>query len=55
VIVALVIAERTAGPASYGTYPQLHAGGGAAEVAGIAAALAVVALLPFADRRGIAR
>jgi energy-coupling factor transport system permease protein len=53
-LIALVIAARLAGVASFAAYPSLDAPVGPAEV-GLAVALIVVALLPFADRRGIER
>jgi energy-coupling factor transport system permease protein len=54
-VVALTIASRAVPWAGFGTYPQLHAtGGGAATAAALALAYAIAALLPFADRRGIA-
>jgi hypothetical protein len=53
--VALTIAARTTGFATFHTYPQLRAPGGAAEPLALVAAYALVALLPFADRRGIER
>jgi energy-coupling factor transport system permease protein len=53
-IVALTIAARTGSFASFSTYPLLASGGGALEPLALAAAYAVVALAPFADRRGIA-
>jgi energy-coupling factor transport system permease protein len=52
-LVALTVAARVTGWASFATYPELH-GSGLAESASLAAAYAVVALLPFAGRRGIA-
>jgi energy-coupling factor transport system permease protein len=54
VIGAVTVAMRAAGWARYDTYPSLH-GAGAAEALAVGGALAVVALLPFADRRGIER
>jgi energy-coupling factor transport system permease protein len=51
-LVALAVAARAAGVATFAAYPTLHAPAGAAEVA-LAVAVVVVALLPFADRRGI--
>ena len=54
VLLALVVAARLAGVASFAAYPSLHAPVGPAED-GLAIALIVVALLPFADRRGIER
>jgi energy-coupling factor transport system permease protein len=52
-LVALTIAVRLGGWASFDTYPELHAHGGAGEAWALSVAYAVVALLPFADRRGI--
>jgi energy-coupling factor transport system permease protein len=49
-----VIGARLAGVAAFEAYPALDAPAGAAELV-LCAALAVVALLPFADRRGIER
>lgn len=53
-ILALAIGAQAGGLAGFDAYPrvELHGGGGAAA---IAAGLAVVALAPFLDRRGIAR
>jgi energy-coupling factor transport system permease protein len=54
-VVALTIASRAVPWAGFATYPQLHAtGGGAATAAALTVAYAVAALLPFADRRGVA-
>jgi energy-coupling factor transport system permease protein len=53
VLVALVVAAKVAGVAEFEAFPTLRAPLGAAELA-LCAALLVVALLPFADRRGIA-
>lgn len=53
-LVALTIAVRVGDVAGFGIYPQLHGGGTAAEVLGVGAAYLALALLPFADRRGIA-
>jgi energy-coupling factor transport system permease protein len=53
-LLAPVVAARLAGVASFAAYPSLHAPVGPAEVC-LAVALIVVALLPFADRRGIER
>jgi len=51
-MLGLSIAAAAAGTARFGTYPELHAApiGGALAVSG---ALALSALLPFADRRGV--
>jgi energy-coupling factor transport system permease protein len=51
-IVLLTVATRVFDLAPFQAYPSLHAPIGAAQVAG-AAALLAVAMLPFADRRGI--
>jgi energy-coupling factor transport system permease protein len=51
-IVALVVAAAAGGVAELEAYPRLVTRFGPAELA-LAAALAAVALLPFADRRGI--
>lgn len=51
-IVALTVGVRVFGLAPFQAYPSLRAPIGASQVAG-AAALLAVALLPFADRRGI--
>ena len=53
-LLVLVVAARLAGVASFAAYPSLDAPVGPAEV-GLAVAVIVVALLPFADRRGIER
>jgi energy-coupling factor transport system permease protein len=53
-LVALVLGARIAGIAPFAAYPPLRAPVGPAEVA-LAVALIVVALAPFADRRGIER
>ena len=53
-LVALVVLARVAGVATFTAYPSLSAPVGPAEV-GLAVALVVVALAPFADRRGIER
>jgi energy-coupling factor transport system permease protein len=54
-IVALTIASRVVPIAGFETYPELHAtGGGAPAAVALSVAYAVVALLPLADRRGIA-
>jgi hypothetical protein len=44
---------RLAGPAAFTAYPLLHAPVGVALFA-LCAALTLVVVLPFADRRGIA-
>jgi energy-coupling factor transport system permease protein len=51
-IVLLTLATRVFDLAPFQAYPSLHAPGGTGGVA-IAAALLIVALLPFVDRRGI--
>jgi energy-coupling factor transport system permease protein len=53
-LLALVAGAKLAGVAAFAAYPRLEAAVGPAEVA-LCAALALVALLPFADRRGIER
>ena len=53
-IAALTVAARLAGVAGFAAYPSLSAPVGPAEIA-LAAAVVAVALLPFADRRGIER
>jgi energy-coupling factor transport system permease protein len=53
-LLALVIGARVLGVADFAAYPSLHAPVGAAEVA-LSVAILVVALAPFADRRGIER
>jgi energy-coupling factor transport system permease protein len=53
-LLLLVLAARLAGVASFAAYPSLDAPVGPAEI-GLAVAVIVVALLPFADRRGIER
>jgi energy-coupling factor transport system permease protein len=52
-IAALTVASRVVPLAGYETYPELH-GAPAGEAIMVALAYALVALLPFADRRGIA-
>jgi energy-coupling factor transport system permease protein len=52
-VVALTIASRTAGVASFSTYPELSSDG-FGEALALSVAYAVVALAPFLDRRGIA-
>jgi energy-coupling factor transport system permease protein len=53
-LAALTVAERLAGWARFAPYPELHGAAAPAALA-VAIAFAVVALAPFADRRGIAR
>jgi energy-coupling factor transport system permease protein len=53
-IVALSILANVAGIASFEPYPEISMDMGTAE-AGLCCALALAALLPFADRRGIVR
>jgi energy-coupling factor transport system permease protein len=53
-LVALTAAARIGGLASFAPYPRIHLALGAAEVA-LSAAIVLVALAPFADRRGIQR
>jgi energy-coupling factor transport system permease protein len=53
-LVAVAAAAKAAGVAAFTAYPSLSAPVGAAEVA-VAAAVLVIAALPFADRRGIER
>jgi energy-coupling factor transport system permease protein len=53
-VLALGIAARVANVAPFEPYPQLHTALGAPEVA-LAAGVVALALLPFAERRGIAR
>jgi energy-coupling factor transport system permease protein len=53
-LAALTLGAGLAGVARFAAYPALSAPVGAAE-AGLAVAIVVVALLPFADRRGIER
>jgi energy-coupling factor transport system permease protein len=53
-LIALAVAARLAGIATFAAYPSLDAPVGPAE-AGLAVAIVVVAWLPFADRRGIER
>lgn len=52
-LVGLAVGGRVAGVADFDAYPTLHAAGGPGLVAFVVAIL-VVALVPFADRRGIA-
>ncbi len=51
-VAVLSIATRAAGVASFSAYPALQAPGGGAASA-VAAAMLALALLPFADRRGL--
>jgi energy-coupling factor transport system permease protein len=51
-LLALTLGARLAGLAPFRVYPEVH-GGPPAAAAALGAALALVALLPFADRRGI--
>lgn len=53
-IVALALSARLLGVATFEAYPRTQAPVGPAEVV-LGMALVIVALLPFADRRGIAR
>ncbi|HEY6758641.1 MAG TPA: energy-coupling factor transporter transmembrane component T [Baekduia sp.] len=53
-VAALTVAARTVPWASFDVYPEVS-GGGAGEACALLVAYAVVALAPFADRRGIAR
>ena len=53
-LVAITIAARAADVARFAAYPSLSMQVGAPELA-LAAAIVAVALLPFADRKGIAR
>jgi energy-coupling factor transport system permease protein len=53
-LLVLVAGARLAGVAEFSAYPRLEAPVGPAE-AGLCAAIVLVALLPFADRRGIER
>jgi energy-coupling factor transport system permease protein len=50
----LAIGARVAGLVPFSAYPSLHAAAGPGVLA-VAAALLLVALLPFADRRGLSR
>ena len=52
-IIAVAIAGRVTGWASFVAYPSVHAAGWSA--LGVAVALVAVAWLPFADRRGLRR
>jgi energy-coupling factor transport system permease protein len=51
-ILALVAVARVGGVASFGAYPEVHAGAVLSALA-LSGALVAVALLPFADRRGV--
>jgi energy-coupling factor transport system permease protein len=51
-LAALTLAARLGGVAAFSAYPQVRAGGVTGTLA-LAAAIAVVVLLPFADRRGV--
>lgn len=51
-VLALALAGRLAGSASFDAYPEVHAAIGAGTIA-LCVALAAAVLLPFADRRGI--
>jgi energy-coupling factor transport system permease protein len=51
-VVAIAAVARVAGLAPFQAYPSTHAPAGPRELA-VAVALLVVALLPFADRRGV--
>jgi energy-coupling factor transport system permease protein len=53
-LLAFAVGARLAGVAAFDAYPSLHAPVGPAEVA-LAVAIVAVALVPFADRRGIER
>lgn len=53
-LVALAVAAAVTGVAGFEPYPQITAATGPGTLA-LALAIAVVALLPFADRRGVAR
>jgi energy-coupling factor transport system permease protein len=53
-LIALTAAARVAGVAGFASYPSLSMAAGPSELA-LAAAILVVALAPFADRRGIER
>ena len=53
-VFALAVAARVGGLAPFEAYPALHSPAGPG-VLSVSAALAVCALLPFADRRGIGR
>jgi energy-coupling factor transport system permease protein len=51
-VLGLAVLARAAGVAAFSAYPALHMSAGAGTLA-LAGALAVAALVPFADRRGI--
>jgi energy-coupling factor transport system permease protein len=51
-VLALALAGRLDGSASFKAYPEVHAALGAGTIA-LCIALVVAVLLPFADRRGI--
>jgi energy-coupling factor transport system permease protein len=53
-VLGTALAARIADLAPFGAYPSLHAPAGAAVLA-VAGAMIVLALAPFADRRGIVR
>jgi energy-coupling factor transport system permease protein len=53
-IVALVVLGELGGASAFSVFPRLH-GAGVAASGALAVALVLVALAPFADRRGIAR
>ena len=53
-VLGLAVGARIAGVASFTAYPQLAVDAGPGAL-GLAAVLVLVALLPFADRRGIVR
>ena len=53
-LVALALGAAAAGVGTFAAYPALRAPVGAGE-AGLAVVIVVVALAPFADRRGIER
>jgi energy-coupling factor transport system permease protein len=53
-LAVVAVAARLAGVADFAAYPKLSAPVGGAEVA-LGCALVLVALAPFADRRGIER
>jgi energy-coupling factor transport system permease protein len=54
VIAALAVAARAGSLATFDAYPALHASADAGTLA-VAGAIVLAALLPFADRRGVAR
>jgi energy-coupling factor transport system permease protein len=53
-LAAAAVTGRVAGLADFSTYPTLHAGGGPG-LGALAVSVLVLALLPFLDRRGVAR